>query len=227
MDELTLLRESRRRTWLREVDWVLDHVLIDDVLSTILRPYVDDAQEFELMVVSELVRERWEADDLYTLYHPRRSQIDVFYAIKSLGIKRECLQNMNERKLADCLSQPNSTLKIEIVQELHGYSPCLECYYAFDSKIIYEHNPWKPLSLNALLGMGVKLPINEDDRKRVQYIRHTIDPSRDFDWTRNEYTGKDVEDDPRGYRYKFGPNVYTLTCLHHCPFRWNFVRLPV
>lgn len=200
---------------------VSEYLPVRDVVMNVLNPYIDCVEDWKKAVISELVKERWEAGDLYSLCHPRRSDIDIFYNIPSLGIQRDSF-DITETEFAIYLSLPNTTIKLEILQNLHGYTASLDWFYSFRPTHIYEQtSSFRTLSLQKLLNFGVKLPANDDDKKRIHHIG-ILDKKFDFDWTSNEYKKKDVVDDPRGYRYKYGPNIFTFTCLHNNPYRWNF-----
>lgn len=217
------IRHFRERFLTCASSTLLSVGVLREIVANIVIPFLNSEEDWKQAVIMELVRERWDAGDLYTLLHHRRSNMDIFYDIQSMGIERESV-TMSETDVAIHLCLPKTTVKVEILQNLHGYTASIDWMYSFLPTRVFEHISFaKTLSLHKLLNMGEKLPVNEEDKIHLETIR-ILDNKFDFSWKLNEYKGKDVMNDPRGYRYKYGRNVFRFTCLHNNPYRWNFLK---
>lgn len=216
------------RKYLEQTDTKLSIYLINDVIKQVVLPYVDNEEDWRDMTMLALVKSTWNKGDLHSLWKPGRSDVTIFNLIPSFHdyIKlRSGPQGVSTEYLAHLLSLQNSTVKIQIVQELHGFQSSFDWYWSISPEKIYLNMPFRrELSLKELLARGEKLPTNDEDKKRLEGIK-TIDKTRDFDWKTNNCHDKDIHEDPRGYRYKYSDNIYTFTCLFACPYQWNFLLL--
>lgn len=206
---------------------VLQPFTLRDLVIHVVFPFVDCEDEWKDLVIREVVGEIWDSGDLYSLYRPQYSSLRILDSIQTF--RRHLIirsGTFKEEELAERLIHRSDT-RVQFVQELHGYTAYLEAYYSFERTVLYQHESWRPMSLKKLLNLGEKLPVNESDVARIHNIHTKIDPTRNFIWSENRCKNLDVikEEDPRGYRYKYGHNIYAFTCDEDNPFKWKFLYL--